>query len=309
MDFSQKIIFCTDEILQDFIKKVDSSELVHLMTYVFNEEANECIFRNMSERAKDMLKEDIGYFKDTKKKLECFLDESIQSFPENTTEKAVLFTDLVNSTAKINLLGDNDYYENVLLKHNTILSDSIRNNSGRIIKTIGDAYLAIFITNFNALKACIEAQKKIKETNMNRNVDNQIFVRMALHYGKFSLKVIENGSVDVYGSEINYAARIVGVTGGNRIFVSKKYFDEWQKWMDVDTLKTRLKEDEERLENKKNELNNEYNELNNLKNRIKIYKENIELMEKIKFSSAGFFSFKGFENEQELFTVNLEELI
>jgi len=55
MDLSQKIVSCSDKILQDFMVKVDSSELVHLMTYDFYEDANECIFRNMSEKAKTML--------------------------------------------------------------------------------------------------------------------------------------------------------------------------------------------------------------------------------------------------------------
>ena len=80
MDFSQKITQCSDEILQDFMRKVDSSELVHLMTYDFSEEAKECIFKNMSERAKNMLKEDIEYFMATKERLQKYLDESIQKF-------------------------------------------------------------------------------------------------------------------------------------------------------------------------------------------------------------------------------------
>ena len=80
MNFSQKIESCSDKILQDFLCKVDSTELVQLMTYDFTEAANECIFRNMSERAKIMLKEDIEVFKNTKNKLEQFLDESIQKF-------------------------------------------------------------------------------------------------------------------------------------------------------------------------------------------------------------------------------------
>jgi flagellar motor switch protein FliG len=78
MDFSEKIVSCTDEILQNFIRKTDSTELVHLMTYDFTEDANECIFRNMSEKARTMLKEDITYFKNTKERLQNYLDESIQ---------------------------------------------------------------------------------------------------------------------------------------------------------------------------------------------------------------------------------------
>jgi len=83
MDLSEKIVSSTDKVLQDFMCKVDSTELVHLMTYHFNDEVNECIFRNMSEKAKIMLKEDIEYFRDTKNRLEHFLDESIQKFSEN----------------------------------------------------------------------------------------------------------------------------------------------------------------------------------------------------------------------------------
>jgi flagellar motor switch protein FliG len=83
MDLSQKIVSCTDEILQDFIVKVDSTELVHLMAYDFTEDANKCIFRNMSERAQTMLKEDIEWFKNTKERLQNFLDESMQKFQQS----------------------------------------------------------------------------------------------------------------------------------------------------------------------------------------------------------------------------------
>jgi flagellar motor switch protein FliG len=82
MDLSEKIVSCTDEILRDFMCKTDSTELVHLMTYDFTEDANECIFRNMSEKALIMLKEDIEYFKNTKERLQNYLDESIQKFRE-----------------------------------------------------------------------------------------------------------------------------------------------------------------------------------------------------------------------------------
>jgi flagellar motor switch protein FliG len=82
MELSEKIVSCTDKILQNFMRKTDSTELVNLMTYDFTEDACECIFRNMSERAKTMLKEDIEYFKNTKERFQNYLDESIQKFRE-----------------------------------------------------------------------------------------------------------------------------------------------------------------------------------------------------------------------------------
>ena len=83
MDLSQKIESCSDQILQDFMRKIDSTELAYLMAYDFTEDAKECIFRNMSERAKTMLKEDIEFLKNTKNRLEPFLDESIQKFSDD----------------------------------------------------------------------------------------------------------------------------------------------------------------------------------------------------------------------------------
>jgi class 3 adenylate cyclase/disulfide oxidoreductase YuzD len=311
-DTREKMLYYIDESIQklpenttqDFLKKINSQELIRLMVSDLNEEAKECIFSNMSEQAQDYLREDIEYFKVTKEKLLHYLDESIQKFPENTTANVILFTDLVNSTAKINLLGDSEYYENVLLKHNTILSNSIRKNNGRIIKTIGDAYLATFEVLPDALKACVEAQKQFNEINLNRDLDSKIIVRMAVHFGKFSLKVIENGNVDVYGSEINYAARMVGVTGGNSILVSKKFYDYWLKSRNIDYYEKKLKEQENTL----SDINDEKIKSNTLK-RLNHYKEFIKFIENITFYPAGVFSFKGFEKEQELFGINLEELM
>jgi hypothetical protein len=53
------------------------------MTYDFTEDACECIFRNMTERARTMLKEDIAYFKNTKERLQNYLDASIQELQQS----------------------------------------------------------------------------------------------------------------------------------------------------------------------------------------------------------------------------------
>jgi class 3 adenylate cyclase len=314
MDISEKILFCTDEILMDCLRKVNSLELVCLISSnVINEYAQKCIYRLMSIRAQEILKKDIEYYNNDiedvnnlKNKFEIYLNESINMYPESKNENAILFTDLVNSTEKINLLGDDEYYEKILTKHNAILSESINKYNGRIIKTIGDAYLAIFYKELDAIRSCIYAQNMFNAINVDRDKNYHIVVRMAVHLGKFYLKVTEN-IVDVYGSEINYAARMVGFTGGNQISVSKKFINNWPNTQDIiNSNNERIKELEKDIKEQEEE---KVPNIDETKNILDLYKKNasevIELCTKIKFNSLGFFSFKGFDNDQELYGVNL----
>jgi class 3 adenylate cyclase len=246
----------------------------------------------MSTRAAHMIKEDISLYKGILGKTYKLLDEVIENFPNSKNTGTILFTDLVNSTARINLLGDEDYYENILLKHNTILLETIGDNDGRVIKNIGDAYLAIFWNGFNAIKCCIESQYKFNKMNEQRDIDNRILVRMALHCGEYSFKQVEHNNIDVYGSSINYAARMVGNTGGGQISVSKAFIDSWGAG---EGFNYSVEETKKSLE--------EYGDLR------RIFELKNELFKNITFDSIGLFNFKGFENEQELYCVNLSESI
>jgi len=229
-DLSNKIFICTDQMLQQFMRGLDSNGLIAFVEQYLDENALKDILENMSFRAQDLFLADMQSYKDGRTKYEEKLDQIIQSNPNITSKGCILFTDLVNSTEKINMLGDDNFYEHVLIKHNSILQECINKNRGRIIKNIGDAYLAIFRDNFDALKCCIRAQNKFKELNQERASNDQIIVRMAIHYGEYSKKIMENGNVDVYGTSVNYAARIVSNTGGGQIYVSKDFINDWDAW-------------------------------------------------------------------------------
>jgi class 3 adenylate cyclase len=206
----------------------------------------------------------------------------------------ILFTDLVNSTAKINLLGDNNYYQNVLLKHNEILQKTIKNNNGRIIKNIGDSYLAVFGDHINAVKACVESQLEFETINKERDPDDKISVRMALHTGEYTLKLVENDNIDIYGSSINYAARMVACAEGGQVFVSEALVEDWIE-NDIDKIAyLNLKWCEQNHLVKRNDINH-FKKIYQLK---KWFYKNVTL------NSAGMFHLKGFDKEHELFRLS-----
>jgi class 3 adenylate cyclase len=300
MDLSNKLFVCTDEMLQKFIVQLDSNGLIAFIDRYLDENALKDILANFSLRAADLLLADRQAVRDGLTKYEEILDEVIKSNPNMINKGCILFTDLVNSTAKINLLGDSDFYEQVLIKHNSILQECINSNGGRIIKNIGDAYLAIFRNKFDALKCCITAQEKFRNLNKGKNSENQIIIRMALHFGEFHKKIMENNNIDVYGSSVNYAARMVANTGGGQICVSKDFIENWKA--EIEKIDNSMEEWKKRIEDYDPE-NWHYYKINDFKKDYESKLSDKNLYNTIEFSSIGWFSFKGFEKEQELYCV------
>jgi len=343
MDISDKILRCSDRALFNFIFNnfKDHQEMVDFFIYYLNEPAQDCIarfFRNdclLRTQIFADIEDKILFNKlriKYKKSLDIYnrvLDNCMAECESHKNTGYILLTDIVDSTTKINSLGDNDYYENVLLKHNKILQKSIKYNEGRIIKNIGDAYLAVFTNKINALKACIEAQLEFEEINNGRDIDKKILVRMALHKGDYSLKSVENSYIDIFGSSVNYAARMVACTGGGQISVSQEFIAGWQisetcieKVFNSSTSEYVARKkyiDEEELEN--DDVGDDpiayqhrsFKYITIEDTSVSIYDPQYfeiinhllkEFHNKISFKSFGQFSFKGFDIEQELFNVN-----
>ncbi len=120
---------------------------------------------------------------------------------------AMLFTDLAGSTALYTRKGDPNAY-NLVREHFTILRQVVDQNQGAVIKTIGDAVMAAFISEANAMRAAVQAQHEIQAYNRNHNLpDNDcLMLKIGLHAGP-SLYVSLNERLDYFGSTVNTAAR------------------------------------------------------------------------------------------------------
>ncbi len=123
---------------------------------------------------------------------------------------AILFTDLAGSTALYTRKGDPTAYD-LVREHFTILRRVVDNSRGAIIKTIGDAVMAAFTSEVQALQAALEAQRQIEIFNQSRNLPDpdKLMLKIGLHAGP-SLYVNLNERLDYFGSTINTAARTEG---------------------------------------------------------------------------------------------------
>ncbi len=132
---------------------------------------------------------------------------------------AVLFTDIVGSTKYFKSYGDIAGRE-MLQRHQELSSKPISKNNGVLVKTIGDSVMAYFQDPKNAVKSAIKIQQNFKTYNDKNNAENQIHIRIGVHFG---VGIVEDQ--DIFGNVVNLAARLVSLAGGDQIFISQDVYD------------------------------------------------------------------------------------
>ncbi|WP_246943903.1 DUF5939 domain-containing protein [Bacillus pinisoli] len=137
---------------------------------------------------------------------------------ENVT---ILFSDLQGSTSLYEVVGDANAYGQVR-KHFDYLTEWISKNSGSVVKTIGDAVMAVFHKPEDGFKAALDIQKHVAEFNAVNGGD--IILKVGLYSGP-AIAVNSNDRLDYFGRTVNIAARIQGQSTGDDLVFSKEYLD------------------------------------------------------------------------------------
>jgi hypothetical protein len=118
-------------------------------------------------------------------------------------ETAVLFTDIVGSTAFFEQRGD---IEGLALvhRHNELLFPLVSAHNGRVVKTIGDSIMAVFSVANDAVACAVAMQQKLRDETGTAAAE-KIRIRIGVHWGR----VLKDGD-DVFGDTVNTAARVAG---------------------------------------------------------------------------------------------------
>jgi class 3 adenylate cyclase len=139
-------------------------------------------------------------------------DESL-----DITRIALVFTDLAGSTALYARRGDPRAYHLVHLHFRELfrVADMCH---GMVVKTIGDAILAAFQTPHEALYAAMSMQNAIAGLNQQRQLDGEerLILKVGVHAGP-CISVTLNDRPDYFGTTVNTAARVQGLSKGNDI--------------------------------------------------------------------------------------------
>ncbi len=136
--------------------------------------------------------------------------------------QVVLFTDLRGSTAMYNGLGDAPAYA-LVRDHFRILGAAISQHHGAVVKTIGDAVMAVFTQVDDALRAVELMHQQFALAKLGPLHGAPLVLKSGLHLGP-CLAVNANEKLDYFGTTINFAARLVDQSQGGDILLSRELY-------------------------------------------------------------------------------------
>ena len=134
--------------------------------------------------------------------------------PEGPGERVlatVLFTDIVDSTATLERIGDEAWRERLRL-HNTRLRDDLNTYRGREITTTGDGFLAVFDGATKAVRCGAAMARSAADIGLP--------IRVGIHTGE-----VEFVGGDVRGVTVHAAARVMSFAGPGEVLVSSTTSD------------------------------------------------------------------------------------
>jgi class 3 adenylate cyclase len=118
----------------------------------------------------------------------------------------VLFTDIVDSTAMMERIGDAAWRE-LLATHNRLLREDLNRFRGREITTTGDGFLAMFDGATRAVRCGVAMTRSAQRAGLA--------IRVGLHTGE-----VEMVGPNARGVAVHAAARVMSFAGSDEVLVS-----------------------------------------------------------------------------------------
>jgi len=119
---------------------------------------------------------------------------------------AVLFTDLVDSTARAATLGD-ARWKTLLDRHDGVIRAAVGHCGGTVVKTTGDGVLALLPSASAALTVAGRVRRELAADDLD--------IRVGIHVGD-----IDKRGDDISGLAVNIAARVMAKAGNGEIYVT-----------------------------------------------------------------------------------------
>lgn len=135
-----------------------------------------------------------------------------------TRNLTILLTDIKGFTDKTSHKSRADI-DAMLAEHREIVLPALEDRGGRLLKTIGDAFLMTFDSPTNAVLAGVGVQEALRKRNEGRVGEDRLEVRIAINVGEVNIT-----DSDVFGEPVNITARIEGIAEAGEVFFTEAVF-------------------------------------------------------------------------------------
>jgi len=127
--------------------------------------------------------------------------------------RSIMFTDMVDSTAATQTLGDDAAME-LVNAHDGIVRSALDEFDGRMVKHLGDGIMASFVSAVGAVRCACRIQG-----DFARHREERPHLPLALKIGAAAGEPVEQGN-DLFGSTVQLAARLCSEAAAGQIVVS-----------------------------------------------------------------------------------------
>jgi adenylate cyclase len=124
---------------------------------------------------------------------------------------SVMFTDIADSTALAQALGDENWAQ-LVERHLDLVGDIIAKSGGNLVKSLGDGTMS----TFTSAVAALSAAKLVQQAVAAEMAEPRLRTRIGLHTGD----VVQAGG-DFFGIVVNKAARVAALAAPEEIRVSE----------------------------------------------------------------------------------------
>jgi class 3 adenylate cyclase len=135
-----------------------------------------------------------------------------------TANLAIVFTDIQGFTERTSR-QTHEENQRLLQVHHDLLAPLFSHFGGRILKSIGDAFLVTFESPTQAVLSGVAIQDRLWEYNRTAPENEQLRVRVAINVGE--VRVEAN---DVFGEPVNIASRVEGIAEPGEVFFTEAVY-------------------------------------------------------------------------------------
>ena len=136
-----------------------------------------------------------------------------------TRNITIMLTDIKGFTSKTAGFSRAQTQE-LLAKHRELVLPVIEKFGGRLVKTIGDAFLVAFNGPTDAVICGVEVQTVLRAHNDGKTHEEKIEIRIAINSGEVAIH--DDG--DIYGDAVNITSRLESIAEAGEVFFTESVY-------------------------------------------------------------------------------------